>query len=160
MAVKASLGGAVKRREDARLITGRGRYTSDVGGEGWLHAVFVRSTLAHARVISFDREAAAAMPGVIGVYLASDLGLKAQEAPSLDQFARPPIASDVVRFVGDIVGVVVAESRAVAADAAAALLVDYDALEAVVDAGAALEPGAPVLHPAKGDNEVSTTEFG
>src|SRR5579864_2771665 len=111
MAAKASLGGAVKRREDPRLITGRGRYTADVAGEGWLHATFVRSSLAHARITAVDRAAAAAMPGVVGVYVASDLGLKPQEAPSLDLFARPPLASELVRFVGDMIAVVVAESR-------------------------------------------------
>ena len=160
MAVKASLGGAVKRREDPRLITGRGRYTADVAGQGWLHAEFVRSTLAHARVIAVDRSAAAAMPGVLGVFLASDLGLKPQEAPSLDEFSRPPLAQERVRFVGDIIAVVVAESRGQAVDAADAVAVEYDQLSPVIDAAAALEPGAPVLHDAKGDNDVSTTEFG
>jgi aerobic carbon-monoxide dehydrogenase large subunit len=160
MAAKASLGGAVKRREDPRLITGRGRFTADVAGEGWLHATFVRSSLAHARITAVDRAVATAMPGVVGIYVASDLGLKSQEAPSLDLFARPPLASELVRFVGDMIAVVVAESRGQAADAAAAVVVEYDALEPVVDAAAALAPGAPVLHHAKGDNEVSTTEFG
>lgn len=160
MAVKASVGGIVKRREDPRLVTGRGRYTADVAGEGWLHAAFVRSPLAHARIAGISRDVAAAMPGVVGVYVASDLGLKPQEAPSLDLFARPPLASGVVRFVGDIVAVAVAESRGGAADAASAVDVEYEQLEAVVDAQAALAASAPVIHEAKGDNEVSATEFG
>ena len=160
MALKASLGGAVKRREDPRLITGRGRYTADVAKEGWLRAAFVRSSLAHAKITSIERESAAAMPGVVGVFVAADLALKPQEAPALDLFARPPLASDLVRFVGDIVAVVVAESRAQAADAAAAVFVEYEPLAAVVEPASAVAPGAPVLHEAKGDNEVSSTEFG
>ena len=160
MAVRASAGGIVKRREDPRLVTGRGTYTGDVAREGWLHAAFVRSTLAHARIVSVDTKTAAVMPGVVGVYVASDLGLKPFESPSLDQFARPPIASDVARFVGDIVAVVVAESRGQAADAALAVLVDYVPLAPVIDPAAALASGAPVLHAGKGDNLVTAADFG
>ena len=160
MAVKASMGGAVKRREDPRLITGGGRFTADVSREGWLHAAFVRSPFAHARITSVDRDAAAAMPGAAGVFVAADLDLKPQEAPGLDMFARPPLASEVVRFVGDIVAVVVAESRTAAADAAAVVAVDYDALRPVVGAAEALAPGAPALHATKGDNAASFIEFG
>src|SRR5215831_2704745 len=104
MAVRASAGGVVRRREDPRLVTGRGRYTGDVAREGWLYAAMVRSPMAHARIMAVDLAAAAEMPGVAGVFLASDLGLKAHEA--VDGFARPPLASEVVRFVGDIVAVV------------------------------------------------------
>jgi len=150
----------VKRREDPRLITGRGLYTGDVAKAGWLHAVFVRSTLAHARITSIDRETAAAMPGVVAVLVAAALGLKPQESPTMDAFARPPLAADVVRFVGDLVAVVVAESRAQAADAAEAVRVEYDALPAVVDPADALAAGAPILHDAKGDNLAATTDQG
>lgn len=160
MAVKAGLGGVVRRREDPRLITGRGRYTADVAGDGWLHAAFVRSTLPHARIVSVDREAAAALPGVVGVFVASDLGLKPYEAPSVGQFARPPLAPEVVRFVGDIVAVVVAGSREEAADAASAVVVDYEPLAPLIDPVAALASAAPVIHAAKGDNQVSATDFG
>lgn len=160
MAVKASAGGVVKRREDLRLVTGSGRYTGDVAREGWLHAAFVRSPLAHARIVSVDRAAAAALPGVVDVYVASDLGLKPFESPSVDEFARPPIASEVVRFVGDIVAVAVAESRGEAADAAAAVVVDYEPLPPVVDPVAALAPDAPVLHSRKGHNLASVTDLG
>src|SRR5215472_15314010 len=117
MAVRASAGGVVRRREDPRLITGQGTYTADVAREGWLHAAFVRSTQAHARLVSIDRETAAAMPGVAAVYTAADLGLKAQEG--VDMFPRPALASEVVRFVGDLIAVAVADTRAAAADAAA-----------------------------------------
>lgn len=160
MAINAALGGAVRRREDPRLITGRGRFTGDVAKQGWLHAAFVRSPLAHARITAIDCSAAAVLPGVVGVFLSADLGLKPQEAPSLDEFARPPLASDVVRFVGDLVAVAVGDTRQAAADAAATVVVDYDALPAVTAPRAALEPGAPILHHARGANQVSFTEFG
>ena len=160
MAVKASAGGIVKRREDPRLVAGAGTYTGDVAREGWLHAAFVRSPMAHARIASIDKATASGMPGVVGVYLAADLDLKPLEAPTLDLFARPPIASDVVRFVGDIVAVAVAESRGQAADAAAAVFVDYEPLTAVIDPAAALASTSPAVHAGKGDNQVSAIDFG
>ena len=160
MAVKAGLGGAVKRREDPRLITGAGRYTDDMRPAGCLHAVFVRSTMAHARIAGVDRSVAVDMPGVVGVYVAADLGLKPQEAPGQDESARPPLASEVVRFVGDAIAVAVAESGAQALDAALAVIVDYEPLAVIADAASALVPGAPVLHAAKGDNVASNMEFG
>ena len=82
-----AVGGAVKRREDPRLITGAGRYTDDMKPEGCLHAVFVRSTMAHARLVAIDRAAALGLPGVVGVYVAADLGLKPQEAAGMGDFA-------------------------------------------------------------------------
>src|ERR1700687_2524571 len=99
VAVKAGLGGAVKRREDVRLITGTGQYTDDVRRDGALYAVFVRSTFAHARVLKVDVSAAAAMPGVVGVFVAADLGLKTRAAfPAPDSMARPPPAEGVARL--------------------------------------------------------------
>ncbi len=153
MAVSSALGGAVRRREDPRLVTGAGQYTDDVRRPGSLHAVFVRSTLAHARIRSVDISEAAAMPGVVGAFLASDLGLKPRaQFPAPDTMARPPLATGVVRFVGDMIAVVVSSTQAEAIDAAGAVAVDYDPLVAVVDAAAALAPGATILHPDKQDN--------
>lgn len=160
MAVSSALGGAVRRREDPRLVTGAGQYTDDVHREGCLHAVFVRSHVAHGRIKRIETDAAAATPGILGVFLARDLALKPQEFPSLDVMARPPLAADVVRFVGDAIAVVVGETRAQAVDGAAAVLVDYEPLEVVVDAAAAMDTGAPVLHPAKGDNVAAIIEIG
>lgn len=160
MAVNAALGGAVRRREDPRLVTGAGQYTSDVRREGSLVAVFVRSTLAHARLTRVDVTDAASMPGVAGVFVSRDLGLKPQEFVSLDLMSRPPLAADVVRFVGDAIAVVVAETLGEALDAAAAVLIDYEPLPVVVDPSAALDVDAPVLHPAKGDNVASTISLG
>src|ERR1019366_2200538 len=161
MAVSSVLGGAVRRREDRRLVTGAGQYTDDVRPDDALHAVFVRSTFAHARITKVDVESAAAMPGVVGAFLANDLGLAPRAAfPSPDTMARPPPASEGARFVGDAIAVVVARTRAEAVDGAAAVLVDYVPLPLVVDAAAALEAGAPVLHDEKGDNLAFTVEAG
>jgi carbon-monoxide dehydrogenase large subunit len=161
MAVSSALGGAVRRREDRRLVTGAGQFTDDVRRDDALHAVFVRSTFAHARITRVDVTAAAAMPGVAGVFLAGDLGLAPRAAfPSPDTMARPPLASEVVRFVGDIVAVAVAQTRAQAVDAAAAVVVDYDPLPVVVDAAAALAVGAPLLHGEKGDNLAFAVDAG
>ncbi|HVH64013.1 MAG TPA: xanthine dehydrogenase family protein molybdopterin-binding subunit [Candidatus Dormibacteraeota bacterium] len=160
MAMKAAVGGSVRRREDPRLITGKGRYTADIAREGWLYAAFVRSTIAHGRVVSVDCQAAAAMPGVAGIFRAEELGLKLQLSPTMDGFERPPLASDVVRFVGDIIAVVAAGSRGQARDAADAVVIEYEPLPAVITAADALAAGAPVLHGAKGTNEATRGEFG
>lgn len=159
--MKAAAGGAViRRREDPRLVTGHGRYTGDVMPDGRLFAVFVRSTMAHARLAGVDRTRAASMPGVAGVFIAADLALNRQESPTMDGFERPPLASEVARFVGDPIAVVVAESRGEAADAAAAVEVEYEPLPVVVDPESALAEGAPVIHSDRGSNEASAGEFG
>ncbi len=161
MAVSSVLGGAVRRREDRRLVTGAGQYTDDVRRPDALHAVFVRSTFAHARITNIDVTHAAAMPGVAGVFLAADLGLAPRAAfPAPDTMARPPLASEVVRFVGDAIAVVVASTRERAVDAAAAVLVDYDPLPVVIDPELALKEDAPILHAEKGDNLAFTVETG
>ncbi|HKC83449.1 MAG TPA: xanthine dehydrogenase family protein molybdopterin-binding subunit, partial [bacterium] len=145
MAVNAALGGRVKRREDRRLITGAGTFTDDVAPERCLHAVFVRSPHAHARITGVDVSDAKAMPGVVGVFQASDLAFESETA-------RPRLCSDEVKFVGDAVAVALAEERGQAVDAAAAVIVDYEVLPALVDSTAALQPGAILIDPEKGDN--------
>jgi carbon-monoxide dehydrogenase large subunit len=148
------LGSAVRRREDPRLITGRGQYVDDLPSEHGLHAVFVRSHLAHARITSVDAEAARALPGVVAVYTAADLGLLPMRSfPVMPEaFARAPLADGVVRFAGEQVAVAIAETRAQAADAAAAVAVELEDLPVVVDAEAGLAEGAPVLFPEHGSN--------
>jgi carbon-monoxide dehydrogenase large subunit len=145
MAANAARAGRVTRREDRRLITGAGTFTDDVAPEHCLHAVFVRSPHAHARITSVDVTAAQQIPGVVGVFLAADL-------PFASETARPRLCSDLVRFVGDAVAVAVAEGRGEAVDAAAAVIVDYEVLPALVDSTTALEPGAIQVDPDKGDN--------
>src|SRR5437762_6036407 len=104
MAVRAALRGEVRRREDPRLLRGEGRYTDDVHVAGCLHAVFVRSPVAHARIAGIDASAARAMPGVAGVFAADDLEFASETA-------RPRLCSDEVNFVGDAVAVAVGETR-------------------------------------------------
>src|ERR1700716_2842525 len=111
------LGHAVRRREDERLVTGTGRYVDDIQPPGCLQVAFVRSALAHAEIRSVDTDSALAEPGVVGVFTAADLDLPArvgfQTVPA--PFARPRLAAGRVRFVGEPVAVVVAESREAAA---------------------------------------------
>ena len=149
------LGHRVERREDPGFLTGAADYLEDVAGEGALHAVFVRSALAHARITGIDTSEAAAMPGVHSVVTGADLGLPPARAfgrqPAL---ARPRLAVERVRYVGEPVVVVLAEARALAVDAADAVVVDYDPLPAVVDPVAAAEDGAPILFPDHGSNVV------
>src|SRR5215210_2330053 len=139
------LGTAVRRVEDPDLLVGDARFVDDLPIAGALHLVFVRSTYAHARIISVDVDDARAMPGVAAVFTAADLQLPRYEGLMVlnDQCKRPPLAEDKVRFVGDCVAAVLASTRAEAVDAAEAVIVEYDPLPAVVDPEAALAPGAP-----------------
>jgi len=148
------LGRPVLRSEDRALLTGAARYLDDVALEGALHGVFVRSPMAHALIRSVDADEARAMPGVVGVFAAGDLGglhmPPVEDSPEV--FARPLLAIDRVRFVGEPVAVVVAQTRAQATDAADIVAVDYEPLTPVIDPEQALEPGAPILFPSHGSN--------
>ena len=148
------LGSAMLRSEDRALLTGAARYLDDVPCEGALHGVFVRSPIAHALVRSVDVDAARAMPGVVGVFVADDMGglrmPPVEDSP--ETFARPLLATERVLFVGEPVAVVVAQTRAQAMDAADAVAVDYEPLVPVIDPETALGPDAPVLFPAHGSN--------
>src|SRR6516165_9381948 len=148
------LGNPVLRSEDRALLTGVARYLDDVPCEGALHAVFVRSPIAHALVRSADADEARAMPGVAGVFVAEDMGglrmPPVGDSPGV--FARPLLAMGRVRFAGEPVAVVVAQTRAQAMDAADAVAVDYEPLPPVIDPEAALEPDAPILFQAHGSN--------
>jgi aerobic carbon-monoxide dehydrogenase large subunit len=139
------LGTSVRRVEDLELITGASTYVGNLALPGLARLAFVRSPLAHARITAIDTTAAAAAPGVLGVYTAADLDLPAHHGLMVinPELPRPPLATDRVRFVGEAVAVVVAETAAAAVDAAELVEVDYDPLPAVVDPEAALQPGAP-----------------
>ena len=155
------LGSAVKRREDPRLVSGRGQYVDDVPAPGALHAAFARSPLAHAAITGIDATAARALPGVVAVFTAADLGLRPRQAWGLvaEELGRPPLAGEVVRFVGDAVAVAVAETRAAAADAAQAVEVDYEPRPVLATPEAAAAAQAAVLFPEHGSNlalEVNT----
>lgn len=153
-------GSVVHRVEDPRFLRGTARYVDDLVPEGALRAVFVRSMMAHARLLGLDASEALALPGVEAVLVASDLGL-APQPPSgevLGPFDRPVLASEEVRFVGEPIAVVLATSSAVAQDAAELVALDLDPLEVVVDPDAALAPEAPVLFTEAGTNLAASFE--
>lgn len=148
-------GTSIKRREDPRLITGQAVYTDDIVLPGMAHAAMVRSAHAHARIKSIDPSAARGMPGVVGVFTGHDIqaagfgGIPCAWVVTNADTKTPPhpaLATDVVRYVGDAVAVVVAEDRYLARDAADAVVVEYEPLPVVVDAYAATLAGAPQLH--------------
>ena len=159
------LGNAVQRMEDPTLLTGAGQYVDDLTQPGVAHVVFARSPVAHGTITSIDVSAAEGMPGVIAVYRAEDghdLGLAPFQGFAMMpvELNRPVFAKDTVRFVGDIVAAIVAETREQAMDAADAIVVDYDPLTAVTTAAAALAPDAPILFPEHGSNVCFATTFG
>jgi carbon-monoxide dehydrogenase large subunit len=142
------IGSPVKRVEDFRFVTGRGEYVDDVVRQGQLHAVIVRSPVAHGRIREIRTEAARAIPGVRVVITAADLGspvptvaIRLQPMPSLVPFQQPVLAYGKVRYVGEPVAVVLGDSRGVAEDGANAVDLDIEALPAVVDRQASCENG-------------------
>src|SRR6185437_5587864 len=130
------IGQRIRRREDPRFLLGQGRYVDDTRTENALYVTFVRSSVAHGTITSIDAEPARAMPGV-QVFTAEDLGLHPTPPPPMMQvhesMNRPPLASEKVRYVGEIVAAVAAESREASVDAAERVVVDYDPLPAVTD---------------------------
>jgi carbon-monoxide dehydrogenase large subunit len=152
------LGNRVLRVEDQELITGAGDYTADLEHDGAYHVAFVRSPIAHGTLSTVDVDEARGMPGVHAVYTGDDLGLAPRQGlPGVvpETMARPFLAQGKVRFVGDIVAVVVADSPAQAHDAADAVVSDIDPLPAVTDLEAALADGAAVLFDEAGTNQVA-----
>ncbi|MBI2708562.1 MAG: xanthine dehydrogenase family protein molybdopterin-binding subunit [Actinobacteria bacterium] len=148
------LGNRVPRVEDPDLLLGRSQYVDDLPLDGALHLAFVRSQIAHGHLAGIDTAEAAQMPGVVAVFTADDLGLDAHHAfIALNEACkRPPLAQGKVRFVGEAVAVVAADSKAHAEDAADAVVVDIDPLPAVVDPEEALAPGAPLQFEDMGTN--------
>lgn len=149
------LGTRVLRTEDPALLRGANRYLNDLDVDGKLHGVFVRSEVAHAVLGTVHIDDAASAPGVVGVYTGSTIGVAPHHGfvTVHEDFARPPIATDRVRFVGDPIALVVAETLDEASDAAALVWADYDPLPASIDPADALADGAEVLFPAHGSNE-------
>ncbi|MGZ4603247.1 MAG: xanthine dehydrogenase family protein molybdopterin-binding subunit, partial [Kineosporiaceae bacterium] len=147
------VGATVVRKEDPALLTGRGRYVDDIQLPAMAHMAYVRSVQAHARIVSIDPKDALDMPGVLGVWTAADLeGLP--HTRSIPGMERPALATDAVRFVGEPVAVVVAEDRYLAADAAAAVVVDYDPLPVLVTVEEAMADGAAPIVPGQASNVV------
>jgi carbon-monoxide dehydrogenase large subunit len=151
------LGNAVRRVEDPDLLVGRGTFVDNMDFEGLVHLVFVRSPIAHGFVRDIDVSGALAMPGVAGVFTAADLAIPPHHGFMAlnDACKRAPLVIDKVRFVGDTVAVVAANSKAEAIDAAEAVIVDYDPLPAAVNVEDALAPGAPVQFDELGTNIVA-----
>src|SRR4051794_31713947 len=152
------LGQPLRRKEDPRLLRGEGVYVADVQVPGQLHAAFVRSPHAHARVRRVDLDAARRLPGVVAAFAYADIAALAQPLPMLvpHRALRPqmpyPLAKDKVRFVGEAVAMVVAEDPYLAEDAAELVRVEYDVLPAVTSGAQALAPDAPRVHDDLPDN--------
>ena len=144
----------IRRREDPRLITGRASYTDDIKLPGMAHAAILRSMYAHANIRSVDASAAVNQPGVIAVYTGADTEGALNGLPcawlipnsDLKTPAHPAIAKDKVRYVGDAVAVVVAETRYQAEDALEHIAVEYEPLDVVMNPKDAAQAGAPQLH--------------
>ncbi|HEY7577029.1 MAG TPA: molybdopterin cofactor-binding domain-containing protein, partial [Acetobacteraceae bacterium] len=153
---------SVRRREDVRLLTGKGNYSADPHPPGLLHAVLVRSPQAHAAIGRIDVSAAAAMPGVVAVFTAGDLtdvgpipggiGFPRPDGGPAPKTDRPLLAAGRVRFVGEPVAVVLAETAGAGKDAAEAVLVDYRELPLVTDPVAALRTDSPKVWDELPDN--------
>jgi aerobic carbon-monoxide dehydrogenase large subunit len=151
------LGNRVRRVEDPELLTGRGTYVGNLRIEGLAHAAFVRSPVAHGRILSIDVTEARAAPGVIAVLTAADLEVEPFHGFMVLNPAcpRPPLATGKVRFVGEAVAMVVAETEAAAVDAAELVVVDYDPLPAVADPERAVADDAPAQFEEIGTNVVA-----
>src|SRR5256885_891388 len=152
-------GASVLRSEDPRILTGRGHYIDDVQLPGMLHAAFARSTMAHANVKSVQVDEARKLPGVVAVYTGEDIqGLLNPSAPPLSMFPGMPapsftvLATTKVRLVGDLIALVVAESRYIAEDAVELIEVDYEELTPIASAADALDPSKPVIFESEQSN--------
>jgi carbon-monoxide dehydrogenase large subunit len=161
-----AIGQSVRRKEDARLLTGSTNWTDNIQLPGALHMVFVRSPHAHAKITRVDLSGALAMPGVVAAYSAADLGEANAKVlcvwPVVDDIVMPDfpaLAVGEVRHAGDCVAVVLATDRYLAADAAEAVEVDYEPLPAVIDMEAALADGADLVHGDKGTNHCYTKHY-
>ena len=170
--MKFGVGQPVPRNEDPTLLTGRGSYTDDLNRDGQAYGWFVRSSVAHGVLSGIDASEALAMPGVLGVFTGADLEaagygrircgvpLKNADGSAMRNPMRPAFPTDRVRFVGDPVAIVVAETAAQARDAAEAVVLDIEPLPAVTDAAEAAADGAPQLYDETPGNVVLDYHFG
>jgi carbon-monoxide dehydrogenase large subunit len=165
-----SVGARVLRVEDPRILTGGGRYIDDVVLPGMLHAAFLRSTVPHGRLLSLDTSEARALPGVVAVYTGEDMasrstagtpgsaiGMNAMPGLKIPSFYA--LSTDKVRYVGDPIALVVAESRAIAEDALELIVEDIEMLDPIVTYADALDPSKPVIFEELGDNVAMTGEM-
>ncbi len=164
------IGQPVRRKEDVRFLTGAGQYTNDISARHTTHAFFLRSPHAHATLRSIDRRRAASAPGVIAIFTGEDLAgigglpcgwlITGTDGKPMNEPMHPVLAQGKVRYVGDPVALVIAETLNQARDAAEMIDVDYEPHPAVVSGVAALEPGAPQLHDAAPGNKCYTWSIG
>jgi carbon-monoxide dehydrogenase large subunit len=158
------LGNRVLRKEDPKFLTTGGVYVDDLLDEpllaGAAHVTYVRSTVAHGRILSIDTEHARQMPGVIAIFTAADLDLQPSPAAFNPMISRTLLASDKVRYVGEVVAAVVTEERDQGEDAAEAVIVDYDVLEALVDVEAAAASSTLIFESAGSNVVFDTTALG
>ena len=166
------IGASVVRKEDKRFITGKGRYVDDIKLVGMTHAHFVRSPHAHAKVKSIDISAAKDMPGVVDVLTGKQIvddkvgnlicgwAITSKDGSPMKMGAWPAMAPETVRFVGQAVAVVIAETKNQARDAAEAVAVEYEELPAAANISAAIKPGAPQLHPEATGNVIYDWHIG
>ena len=166
------IGAPVKRKEDKRFITGQGRYTDDIRMENQAYASFVRSPHAHAKVTGIDTSAAEGMPGVIAVLNGQQLtgdgigniicgwAITSKDGSPMNMGAWSALATEKVRYVGDAVAVVIAETKAQADEAAEAVDVSYETLPVASNVGAALADGAPQIHDNAPGNVIYDWEIG
>ena len=171
-AIPKSFGQSVRRKEDRRFVTGSGRYTDDVNLPKQSWAAFVRSPLAHAKIVSFDSVQAAQMPGVLAVFTGEDFAgsglgplqcgflIHSTDGSPMNVGHHPALADQIVRYVGDAVAVVVGESKQAAALAAEQVLVEYEELPVVVEVTQAGDIDAPQLHPEAPNNLVYDWQIG
>ena len=149
--INPPIGDRVRRKETLRFVTGTGRYVDDMLPPGTLHAAFVRSLYAHARIKAIDPEAARSMPGVHAVLTGKDVAahlkpLRVGGSSLLRPITLYPLAIDKVRYSGEPLAVVLADTRYLAEDAAEAVSVNYEPLPAVVDPELAMQQGGPYVH--------------
>ncbi|HEV3247220.1 MAG TPA: xanthine dehydrogenase family protein molybdopterin-binding subunit [Beijerinckiaceae bacterium] len=166
------IGAAVRRKEDHRFITGKGRYTDDINRPGQAHAYFLRSPHAHAKIKSLDVREAKSKPGVVAILTGDDIAadkvgglicgwmIHSKDGTPMKAGAHPALAQGKVRYVGDHVAVVIAETLGEAKDAAEAIRVDYETLPAEVDTATAQRQGAAVIHDVAADNTVYRWHLG
>src|SRR5215470_13818628 len=160
----AFIGSAIERVEDFRLLRGRGQFVDDLARENLLHAVILRSSVAHGRIRSIDTAAARARPGVHAVITAADIGaavptipLRQDSSPAFKPFEQPVIAHDKVRYVGEPVAVVLAESAAAAEDALGAITLAIEPLPAVVTSAAAATDDVLLFEAARSNRALTLT---
>jgi carbon-monoxide dehydrogenase large subunit len=159
------VGQRVQRVEDPKYLRGEGRYIDDVELPGLLHGAFVRSPFAHARIGAIDASEALALPGIVAVVTGADLATRIApvvtdaKVPEVRVGARRALPVEKVRFMGEAVALVVAESRHLAEDGCDAVAIEWEELEPIADVAAGVEPGAPLLDESLGTNLVGHATF-